>query len=268
MFSAIDLSNLPMAFPVLCIPRVFSSITEGRIRRIIDELDIGELDKIDIVPYFTEKKEKMHKVFVHFRHWASNENAIKSRLHLLNGKEFKIIYDDPWFWKVSAYREREPLKSQSKKISIVFEADEYGRDLRPLPNPPMQRRREDFQRRERFVSQDYRLQQKQLQQEREEREEQQRRQEEQQRRQLQQEREEREERYRRQLQQEREEREEQQRREREKKSKSSYYDIDNLSDVVLPESVDYTGAPAVPPLRRKKTIKPKQIKEEESEDAK
>ena len=33
---------------------------------------------------------------------------------------------------------------------------------------------------------------------------------------------------------------------------SRYNDIDDLANVVLPTSVDYTGAPAVPPLRMKK----------------
>lgn len=76
------------------------------------DLDIGVIDRIDIVPKTTEKGEKFNRVFIHFKKWLDNENATNSRERLLNGKEIKVIYDDPWFWKVSALRE--PVKKQNK----------------------------------------------------------------------------------------------------------------------------------------------------------
>jgi hypothetical protein len=99
-------------FLSLCIPRVFLNIDEKRIRRIFDELDIGEIQRIDIVNKTTEKGEKYNRVFVHFKRWFDTENANLVRERLLEGKEIKIIYEDPWFWKVSAYRE--PNKSHRK----------------------------------------------------------------------------------------------------------------------------------------------------------
>jgi hypothetical protein len=51
-----------------------------------------------------ENGDKYNRVFVHFRRWNTNEHTDEVRGRLLNGKDIKIIYDEPWFWKVSAYR--------------------------------------------------------------------------------------------------------------------------------------------------------------------
>jgi hypothetical protein len=108
MTTQIDfITTVPANLPVLCIPRVYSNINEKRIRKIFEELNMGTLDHIDIVGKNNGKGEKFNRVYVHFRHWNNSENALMARERLLNGKEIKIIYDDPWFWKISAYRENE-----------------------------------------------------------------------------------------------------------------------------------------------------------------
>jgi hypothetical protein len=61
-----------------------------------------------------------------------NENADAARGRLLNGKDIKIIYDDPWFWKISAYREpvQKPKTQQvqppfiKKKVTLIIESDD------------------------------------------------------------------------------------------------------------------------------------------------
>jgi hypothetical protein len=147
--SAIDFRTLPANVPVMCIPRVFPNIDEKRIRRIFDELNMGQIERVDIIGKSTEKGEKFNRVFVHFRKWFSNANAETARERLLNGKEIKIIYDDPWFWKVSAYRETEKpqraLPPAQKRPTLQFDddeapkpvtKDEFGRDisLKPATN--------------------------------------------------------------------------------------------------------------------------------------
>jgi hypothetical protein len=52
--------------PSLCIPRVFPNIDEKRIRKIFDELQIGNIERIDILNKQTEKGEKYNRVFIHF----------------------------------------------------------------------------------------------------------------------------------------------------------------------------------------------------------
>jgi hypothetical protein len=54
-------------------------------------------------------------VYIHFRRWSNTENANIARERLLNGKEIKIIYDEPWFWKISAYRERPGQESKPER---------------------------------------------------------------------------------------------------------------------------------------------------------
>jgi len=134
MNSQIDFRTLPMNIPSLCIPRVFSNIDEKRIRRVLDELKLGDIERVDVISSKpTEKGDKFNRVFIHFARWNTNENANTARERLINGKEIKIIYDEPWFWKVSAYRELSKGHSRpktensgGKKVSIQFDSDDEG----------------------------------------------------------------------------------------------------------------------------------------------
>ena len=127
----------------MCIPRVFSNWTESRIRRIFDDLGMGEIQRIDVVSKTTEKGEKFNRVFVHFKRWFANQNADMARERLLNGKEIKIVYDDPWFWKVSAYREVKKDnhhldREERPRASIRFD-DDREQAVRPSERPREQR---------------------------------------------------------------------------------------------------------------------------------
>jgi hypothetical protein len=137
MTSLIDFRTMPANVPVLCIPRVYPNINESRIRKIFDDLNMGELERIDIVNKTSEKGDKFNRVFVHFKRWNNSENSNAARERLLNGKEIKIIYDEPWFWKISAYREvatrRESAPHQqsedrrtahARKPTIAFDSNE------------------------------------------------------------------------------------------------------------------------------------------------
>jgi hypothetical protein len=132
MSAQIDFRTLPLNVPSLCIPRVFSNINEARIRRILAELNLGDIARVDVVSNKSPDKDKsFNRVFIHFNKWNTNDNANTARERLINGKDIKIIYDDPWFWKVSAYREqttnhhRRPSGAPvEKKVSMMFDSDE------------------------------------------------------------------------------------------------------------------------------------------------
>lgn len=102
----IDFRTLPDNVPSLFIPRVYANIQEHRIRKVFEELDLGTLERIDVVSK-CEKGEKFNRVYVHFSRWNDTENANIARERLLNGKEIKVIYDEPWFWRISAYKSME-----------------------------------------------------------------------------------------------------------------------------------------------------------------
>ena len=146
MTTAIDFRTLPACIPSLCIPRVYANISEARIRKIFDELKIGIIERIDIVSKTTEKGERFNRVFIHMERWFRDGNAEIARERLLNGKDIKIIYDDPWFWKVSAFRPEAGSNNNNnnnvKKATIQFDSsDEEERrkpkstDIKPLVVP-------------------------------------------------------------------------------------------------------------------------------------
>jgi hypothetical protein len=122
-------SSIPVGQMSLCIPRMFPNITEARIQKTFDALNIGVVSKIDIIERVNEKGEKIKRAFVHFASWGTTPNAIKSREILLSGKPLKIVYDEPWFWMVSIN------KSQPKKPSVIANAP---------PAPPANKIRIDF----------------------------------------------------------------------------------------------------------------------------
>lgn len=99
---SIDFKTIPANVPSMCIPRVFKNITRERVMGVIRDLDLGLIDHVDMVQRENEKGDKFQRVFIHFKKWHSNPNAIKAREMLISGKEIKIIYDEPWFWKISA----------------------------------------------------------------------------------------------------------------------------------------------------------------------
>jgi hypothetical protein len=101
-----------MSVVSLCIPRVFPNISEGRIRHIFAQLSLGIIERIDIVSTTNAKGEHFNRVFIHFREWFKNENADHALQRLLKGEEIKVIYDDPWFWKVSLYKKKEQPSPQ------------------------------------------------------------------------------------------------------------------------------------------------------------
>jgi len=110
---------------VLCIPRVFSNITEKQIRTIFQSLNLGRIEKIDVVRKKTEivrkntiQGDNYNRVFIHLI-WNNTEEAAKCRERLTNGNDIKVIYDQPWFWKVSAYRE--PIAKTKIKTKEVKE---------------------------------------------------------------------------------------------------------------------------------------------------
>ena len=122
------------SYPSICIPRVFPNIKEPRIRKIFEDLNMAEIACIDIIEKTTEKGEKFNRVFIHFNQWYSNHEAVIARERLSEGKEVRIIYDDPWFWKVTAYKQIvvEKKKPVQKRACFQFDEGLKLRDFAPL----------------------------------------------------------------------------------------------------------------------------------------
>ena len=135
MSNQVELSCVPENVPVLCIPRVYSNISETRIRETFQELNLGIIERVDVISKVNEKGEKCNRVFVHYERWNDTEITRQVRQRLLNGKDIKIIYEDPWFWKVSAYRKPErktyanPPSQSNTKPMIQIDSDDEKRPV-------------------------------------------------------------------------------------------------------------------------------------------
>jgi hypothetical protein len=141
MTEVIDLSALPPNVPSLCIPRVFKNITKERVFNCFKDLGIGFVERIDMVPRKADNGDEFQRVFVHLR-WNKSEQASKARSRVLSGKEIKIIYDEPWFWKVSANRSvsrdssaRDPRDSRPgdrPRATLALEDDDLEGSIRKI----------------------------------------------------------------------------------------------------------------------------------------
>ena len=146
MTKTFNLNLLAETQPSICIPRVFNNIAEKKIRQVFDELNLGKISRIDIKERKNEKGEVFNRVYIHFEKWFWNEDAQTARRKLILGKEIKIIYDKPWFWKVSASKWEPPTNQKlllqesqkqvkrSSSVYIKFDdeedvTDEFGRSL-------------------------------------------------------------------------------------------------------------------------------------------
>lgn len=135
MTEIVDLRYLAESQPSLCIPRVFNNITESRIRDAFNDLNIGKISRIDIKERKNEKGDSFKRVYVHFEKWYWNPDAQHARRKLVSGKEIKIVYDNPWFWKVSASKwcpppepsERTDINRSKARIDDP-DLDEFGRN--------------------------------------------------------------------------------------------------------------------------------------------
>lgn len=102
--------------PTLCISRTHKNIRQERIFAVLRQLNLGWVGKIDIVPKKvveknpdgTESTKEFVRVFIHFTKWFTNNRHTQQFLERLDSEGFvHIIYDEPWFWKVTKYVPKE-----------------------------------------------------------------------------------------------------------------------------------------------------------------
>lgn len=175
----VDLSALPPNVPSLCIPRVFKNITRERVMSCFKDLNLGFVERVDMVPRKSENGDEFQRVFIHLR-WNKSEQSSKARSRVLAGKEIKIIYDEPWFWKVSANRSvsrdssaRDSRDSRVSRATLALEDDDLEGSVRKMKNSARaQNDRKDGYKPRQYESSDRRPQQHRPQQKQEQKQEQ------------------------------------------------------------------------------------------------
>lgn len=134
----VDSYGIPVNQPCICIPRVFTNISDRRIFAIFRELRLGFVDTIDMVPRKGKDGKEYNMVFVHFRNWFINDEMVATmRERLLDGEQVKIVYEDPWFWKIHAYKPKQPSFRHDDSQTVPFVDLEFReRNTRSRPAPP------------------------------------------------------------------------------------------------------------------------------------
>jgi hypothetical protein len=91
----------------LCIPRVDKSTSKFDIKKVIDELSLGPIERIDLVTNKTQKDESK-KAFIHFKNWLWDKRTEKIYNNLTSKNCIKVFYSEPWFWKISLSKSEKP----------------------------------------------------------------------------------------------------------------------------------------------------------------
>lgn len=85
----------------LCIPRVNTSITKSQIYKTLETIDFCILDRIDLIRIKNNKGQEFQRVFIHIKRWNTTDSALFIKERLMSGRDIKVVYDFPWFWKIS-----------------------------------------------------------------------------------------------------------------------------------------------------------------------
>ena len=105
--------------PSICIPRTLHNVAWREVKDTFEGLfGKGTIDRVDIVPVRNLDKP-MCKIFVHFRYWPTNDEAMAYRQSLLDGDTLKVWHDFPHFWKCSASRASKPERNMPKQAPYI-----------------------------------------------------------------------------------------------------------------------------------------------------
>lgn len=107
--------------PSVCIPRVFANIDRKRIHNVFQTIFGPDVvSQIDMVSRTSENGEEYSRVFVHFTKWPKTMYAQQVRQKLLNGDKVKVVYDEPWYWYMSASRVERPQAPRAREVSAPY----------------------------------------------------------------------------------------------------------------------------------------------------
>ena len=118
----------------LCIPRVFNNINHRRIKEwfIKNLRQWGFVERVDLVPVFKQGKQVHKRAYIHyapgrFNLTADDGNGNNIIDAFINGDTIQVVYDEPWFWKLSLSRSPRPTeapKPYSKPTVLIQRGEE------------------------------------------------------------------------------------------------------------------------------------------------
>ena len=93
---------------LLCIPKVEKTISPDEIFKTLVALNIGYVYKIIEEPL--ANKDNYKSFFIKFSWNTKNKDALFLKNKLYEKGSLKLVYDEPWYWKVV----------ESRKIDLLF----------------------------------------------------------------------------------------------------------------------------------------------------
>jgi len=108
----------------LYIPHVFANIGEKKMVEVFASNGIGKVNHIDFVTKIGKDNKVYHSAYVHFDYWYNNMASRNIQEKLNAGKEAKIVYDDPWYWKAYKNETKKFGGNGQRKERLVIEKEE------------------------------------------------------------------------------------------------------------------------------------------------
>lgn len=101
------------------ISHVTSNVNAALIKRTFAKLDLGTVASANFVKH---EHGRGRSVYVDFSHWnTENPAAVTILEHLAEGRpDVRIVYDDPYFWKLSASATTESKSDSVRPITVEF----------------------------------------------------------------------------------------------------------------------------------------------------
>ena len=135
-----DTMGLLPSEPSICIARVPTSFNDGQLIGICqDELNLGKVNKVDIIQKTDKNGNDYLMVFIHFTAWNCEDEGADIRRMLMNDEKIKIIYDEPHYLNLSkSYTSKSnskranPKSNKRSKPHVVM--DEEGWTQKPVYN--------------------------------------------------------------------------------------------------------------------------------------
>jgi hypothetical protein len=127
-------NSIPADEPSLCIPKVFTNVTEDRIIRCWEVLLGGDnsIERVDRIAL----ADGNTRVYIHFRAWPNTPDSNEIRARILSGETCKIVYDDPWWWNVTQSRTMKPRHKNGIRPKPYLDRTAMEPPTLTLPPPP------------------------------------------------------------------------------------------------------------------------------------
>ena len=113
------------------IPRVFSNIRANRIGDTFHNLNIGDVEKVDLVAKTSKNGDSYNMAFVHFKGFYDTQAATDFRKEVEDPEiKAKLVYEEPWFWLVL------PFEKKEKPVNEAF--NDTGLEIQGFQQPQFQ----------------------------------------------------------------------------------------------------------------------------------